>query len=209
MTTEAEALARLSRSTEKLDNFVSAKAAMEHRQWRDQERARADELSEARMAQLEQTRKQADACRKHQARYDESFRRLGTDGAPPPHDGEFGGDYRRRLLGGLRDKLSPNHPFANVDFDDLDTPAIKAIEPQILESAGQEAEQPSPENLPKDDSMIERTRLDPMSGGRATHFFGRTSFIKGFTRPGRKVLRICNPDSMSVLWGQPFSRPPT
>jgi hypothetical protein len=42
-----------------------------------------------------------------------------------------------------------------------------------------------------------------------TNWFGRKSFISDFTRPGRKVIRICEPATMSVIWGRPFSRPPT
>jgi hypothetical protein len=207
-TTMDEAVARVNQSRERLDRFVDAKAAMEHRQWREQERARADALDEERTAELEQARKHGEACVRHQSRYDSAYRGLGLSGAPPRNDGEYPGDYRRRLLGGVRDKLSPSHPFANVDFDDLDTPAIKAIEPQILEAAEREAQNPSPENLPADGSLVQRDSVGPM-GSRTTTFFGRRSFIADMGRPGRKVLRIIDPNDGRVLWGRPWSLPPT
>jgi hypothetical protein len=208
MPTMDETIANVNRSRERLDRFVDAKAAMEHRQWRQQERVRADALDEARIAQLEQARKHVDSCRKHQARYDSAYRGLGTDGAPPPHDGEYPGDFRRRLMRGLQDKLPASNQWANVDPDDLDKSAIGPIEAQVLEAAEAEGKNPSPENLPRDDSMIARVRTDPMSGARMTHFYGRESFIKSLSRPGRRVVRITNPDTMQVLWGAPFSRLP-
>jgi hypothetical protein len=110
---------------------------------------------------------------------------------------------------GLQDKLPSDHPWADVDPSDLDTAAVKAIEPQVLAAAEQEAEQPSYDNLPRDDSMIARTRTDPMTNARVTNWYGRKSFIADMTRPGRKVVRICDPATMSVLSGRPFSRPPT
>jgi hypothetical protein len=94
MSTMDEAVARVDRSRERLDNFLEAKVAMEHRQWRAQEKARADALDEERMAQLEQARKHGDACVRHQSRYDAAYRGLGLSGAPPRNDGEYPGDYR-------------------------------------------------------------------------------------------------------------------
>ena len=208
-TTEAETLDRLNKSRERLDRVVDAKVAMEHQRWRSEAQARSDALDEERLSQLEHSRKQADSCRRHQERYDSAYRGLGLSGAPAPDAGEFGGDYRRRLMKGLQDKLSSSHPFADVDPNDLNTAAIKAIEPQIIEAAEQEAAQPSPENLPRDDSMIARTRTDPMTNARVTNWYGRESFIKSMSRPARKVLRLIDPNDGRVLWGRPWSLPPT
>jgi hypothetical protein len=197
----------LNRSKARLDNLVAANAAMAHKRWVAEERARADQLGEARVAELEQARKHADACTRHQARYDASYRALGTSGAPARDEGEYPGDYRRRLMRGLQDKLPSDHPWAGVDPGQLDKSAIGPVEQQVIDAAQQEAESPSPELLPKDDSMIARTRTDPQSGGRITTFYGRRSFIADMGRPGRKVVRICDPDTQRVLWGRPFSTP--
>jgi hypothetical protein len=35
-------------------------------------------------------------------------------------------------------------------------------------------------------------------------WFGKESFIKQMGRPGRRVLRICDPRSGNVIWGKPF-----
>jgi hypothetical protein len=108
----------------------------------------------------------------------------------------------------LIDRLPSDHPWAGVDPNDLSTDAVKPIEQEVLQAAGREAEAPSQENLPRDDSMIERVRTDPESGSRTVSFYGRKSFIADLSRPARRVRRICNPDTMQVLWGQPFSRLP-
>jgi hypothetical protein len=207
MTTETETLEGLNRSKARLDNFVAARAARERQLWLDQERARADALGEERIAELEQARKHADACVRHQSRYDGAYRALGTSGAPARDEGEYPGDYRRRLMRGLQDKLPSDHPWAGVDPDELDKSAIGPVEQQVIDAAQQEAESPSPELLPRDDSLIARTRTDPQSGGRVTTFYGRRSFIADMGRPGRKVVRICDPDTQRVLWGRPFSTP--
>jgi hypothetical protein len=60
-----ESIDRVNRSRERFDRFVDAKAAREHQLWAREERARADELDAERVAQLEQARRQVDACRKH------------------------------------------------------------------------------------------------------------------------------------------------
>jgi hypothetical protein len=202
-----EALTKIDRSRQRLDNFLAARVAREHQVWLGQERVRNDALGEERVAELEQARRYGDACVRHQSRYDAAYRALGTSGAPARDEGEYPGDYRRRLMRGLQDKLPSDHPWAGVDPDELDKTAIGPVEQQVIEAAGQEAENPSPELLPKDDSMIARTRTDPQSGGRIITWYGRKSFIHEMGRPARKVVRICDPDTQRVLWGRPFSTP--
>jgi hypothetical protein len=57
--------------------------------------------------------------------------------------------------------------------------------------------------------MIARTRTDPMTNARVTNWYGRESFIKSMSRPARKVLRLIDPNDGRVLWGRPWSLPPT
>lgn len=63
-----------------------------------------------------------------------------------------------------------------------------------------------PSSIPRGEMrMVEKT--DPKSGQHTTEFFGRDSFIKGMSRPGRKVRRLIAADSKTgvrtVLWGKP------
>jgi hypothetical protein len=37
-------------------------------------------------------------------------------------------------------------------------------------------------------------------------WYGTESFIKNMTRPGRRVLRLIDPKTQTVLLGKPFSR---
>jgi hypothetical protein len=59
--------------------------------------------------------------------------------------------------------------------------------------------------LPTDGAMVARTRTDADTGGKVTEWFGKESFIKDFTRPGRKVVRLIDPASGRVLLGAAFS----
>ena len=72
-----------------------------------------------------------------------------------------------------------------------------------------EAASPSPDNLPPSGEFVERVRGDDATGQKEVHFFGKESFIKQMSRPGRRVLRFVNPATGDVLLGRPYSRPPT
>jgi hypothetical protein len=76
----------------------------------------------------------------------------------------------------------------------------------IIAAAKAEGERPSIDNLPTNGAMISRARVDADSGSKVTEWFGKQSFIKDFTRPGRKVLRLIDPTSRRVLLGAPFPR---
>jgi hypothetical protein len=49
-------------------------------------------------------------------------------------------------------------------------------------------------------------RTDDATGHKEIHYFGTQSFIKSLGRPGRRVLRICNPKTGQVLFGPPIPR---
>ena len=55
--------------------------------------------------------------------------------------------------------------------------------------------------------FVERVRVDDATGQKEVHFFGKESFIKQMSRPGRR--RFVNPATGDVLFGRPYSRPPT
>jgi hypothetical protein len=198
-----DALDRLNRTTRKLDalaDFNYLKAKREIAQWR------ADDAAEEE-SRRDRSRRHADACRKIAERYDGAFEKFGQQ-TPQSVADEYPGDYRRRLLQQLIDKLPESHEWANVEADDLDKEAIKPIEDQVLEAAKREGETPSLENLPKDGSMIKRETRDDSTGRHIVTWHGRESFIKSMGRPGLRVLRICNPNTGQVLFGPPFPQMP-
>lgn len=116
--------------------------------------------------------------------------------------------YRRRLYDGLRRRLGPDHPLVGVRADELaySANAFDNFERDLLQTAEQEAKQPSYANLPPSGELLLRVRVDNDTGERSTVFFGKESFIKSLGRPGMKVERILNPATVDVLWGGPFDR---
>jgi hypothetical protein len=64
---------------------------------------------------------------------------------------------------------------------------------------------PSAENLPSDGSLLRRERIDDM-GSKTIGWLGRESFIKQLSRRGQPVLRIANPKTGIVHWGEQFER---
>jgi hypothetical protein len=96
--------------------------------------------------------------------------------------------------------LTELHPL------EIDGSAIIPLERQLLEALAREAEEgPSGDNVPGEGQPLRAvTKTDSATGLRTTSYYG-PSFIKGMSRPGRKVLRICNPTTGDVLWGAPFS----
>jgi hypothetical protein len=79
------------------------------------------------------------------------------------------------------------------------------IEAMVIAAARQEGLRPSPENLPASGELVPRHRVDDM-GSRVTEWHGRSSFIADMSRPGRRVARIIDPRSRSVIWGRPLDR---
>ena len=125
-----------------------------------------------------------------------------------PVDDEAPSAYRRRLFNRLARKLSPDHRLASIRSDDLGGQEVvfENFEQMLLEAAKAEGERPSIANLPPDGAMISRARVDADSGAKVTEFFGTQSFVKDFTRAGRRVARIIDPNSRTVIWGQPLDR---
>ncbi len=159
---------------------------------------RADAAQEA-AERRDRARNRADACRRHQERYADSFDAFGAQ-TPPPIDGEFPGDYRRRLLQRLIDKLPNGARWSGTQADDFGRDMIGPIEQEVLSAATAEGERPSPENLPDDGTLIARHRVDSATGQRFTEYFGKRSFIADMNRPGKRLVAIHTPTG-SVLFG--------
>jgi hypothetical protein len=170
------------------------------------ERLRREEQELARQdASLEEARRQrqrakAEARRQIAGVYDDAFRSFGTE-VPAAVDDEAPAAYRRRLFNRLARKLPSGHDLADVRADDVSGQPIvfDNFEALIIEAAKREGAKPSFENLPSDGEMVARHRSDD-TGTRFTEFFGRSSFIKDMTRPGRKVAAIYDRNSGQAIW---------
>ena len=192
----SSAIARLDNTVTRLDSVIDARLRRVEDEQRREDAARADRA---------RARYRADAndCREIAARYDGSFAAFGVE-TPPPRDGEDPDDFRCRLFRRLLKRLPDDHSLQGVDPTELPATALNNLEEQLIRDAAAEGANPSEANLPPDGSMISRTRVDDMNQ-RVTEWHGRDSFIKDFTRPGRKVLRLIDPTSGRVLLGEPFS----
>jgi hypothetical protein len=71
-----------------------------------------------------------------------------------------------------------------------------------------QAAEPHRSTLPPAGEHLSRTVVDAQTGHKETQWFGRESFIKAMSRPGRLVERILNPKTGQVLFGPPFPRTP-
>jgi hypothetical protein len=139
----------------------------------------------------------ADACRAYQEYYDEYCRRVGMR-APEPKAGQDVHDYRCETLRTLkRIALPQNHDLYKIQYRSLkdDPPAIKALEPQLLEAFVVETYNPN--NVPKGE-LRKVDELNSFGQTTSSRFIGQESFVKlpnfgtdiqssGGYRPGRRV----------------------
>jgi hypothetical protein len=139
------------------------------------------------------------------AKFDDAFRSFSVE-TPQARDDETPGAYRRRLFSRLQRKLPDSHDLVDIRADDLPSgQAYLNFEQMIIDAAKAEGEHPSFDNLPRDGTFVSRTRADDTNGKRVD-FYGRESFVKQFSREGRRVLRLVHPPTGNVLLGAPFSR---
>jgi hypothetical protein len=102
--------------------------------------------------------------------------------------------------------LPREHELSGLDAAEIGPGEIVPLEAQLLAALQQEAEEPSGDNVPSEGQPLRSvTTADSANGQRKTVFYGE-SFIKGLSRPGRKVLRLINPQTGEILFGAPFSR---
>jgi hypothetical protein len=191
-----DAAARAERATERLNKFLDFKVRREMR-------AYADEAAAQEKQRRDQARERAEYRRKHQENYDAAFSLFG-ERTPEPAADEAPGTYRRRLFRALQRKLPDCHDLGDLDPWELSTSVIEKFEQDLIDAAMSEAEQPSGTNLPADGSLAERSRTDSKTGRRETRFYGRESFIKSMSRPGRRVVAILGSDGVAI-W-PPYAR---
>ena len=195
------AQAKLDSAFDRLDAIINRRVREEEAALKREDAARADA---ARMRASRHAEQRMEIA----SRYADAYRAFGVE-VPMPVDNERPVDFRDRLWNRLRTKLASSHPMADVRADDLSTQVMDNLEPQLLEAAIAEGQRPSMSNLPPSGELVARNRVDSATGERSVEWFGRESYVKQMGRPGRRVLHIKNPQTGSVLWGQPIETAPT
>jgi len=124
------------------------------------------------------------ACLRFQEYFDETLRKVGMR-APQPVLGTTVNDYRREVLRTIKQTFLPqSHPLYGVQMRGLRADALAAIEPQVLQAAVKEANNPchvEPGELRK----VEE--IDQYGQVKTIKFIGRESFVKAMGRPVRRV----------------------
>jgi hypothetical protein len=173
-------LDRLSRLVDQVENRARADASQ-----------RLDEM-EAQRLKDRQRRSEI------QSRYDDVFRKFG-ERAPMAVADDAPRDYRRHLFGIAQNLLPRGHEMRAFKADEIGPSAIAPMEQQLFEALSQEAETPSLANLPRDGSMISRTKVNPVTNARETHWLGRESFISQMMRPARRVVAFHDRDGRIIF----------
>lgn len=196
-TTSAQA--RIDASMQRLDHVI-------HQRLRREEQALAAENADHLRANAQQAREDAERRRMVASKFDDAFAAFSTE-TPQARDDEPPGDYRRRLFERLRRRLPDSHDLANIRADELPSgQAYLNFERMVIDAAKAEGERPSYDNLPPSGELISRVRTDEDTGAKATHFYGRRSFIADLSRPAQHVVRVCDPRTQNILWGAPLDR---
>ena len=192
------ATAALQSQITRLDALLDRKLAAQ-----EAEQARADsDLESARRAKAKADH---EACVEIGSRYADAFRSFNVE-VPMPVDGQAPIAFRKMLFNRIVRRLPEANEWARTRADDIPLgPAMDSIEALVLQSAQQEGERPSFENLP-DIGMVMRTRTDANTGTKYNEFYSKQSFIADMGRPGRQVERIVDRRSNSVIWGKPLSQ---
>jgi hypothetical protein len=193
------AQAKLDSAFDRLDAIVNRRVREEEAALKRDDAARAD--ADAAQARADDLR-----CRELAAEFQSDYAAFSCE--PPMVRGdEWASDYHCRLLRGLQRRLSPRNDYAHPALlDGLSGRAFDNLAGIIRAEAAREAASPSFENLPPSGELISRNRVDSATGERSVEWFGKRSFIADMGRPGRKVLRLCNPKTGDVLLGRPFAR---
>jgi hypothetical protein len=125
------------------------------------------------------------ACLKFQEYYDDTLRKVGMR-APQPTLGQTVNDYRRETLRTIKRTFLPqNHPLYQVQMRALKADALGALEPQVLEAAVVEANNPihvTPGELRKVEELDDYGKL------KTIKWIGQESFVRAMGRPGRRVV---------------------
>jgi hypothetical protein len=124
------------------------------------------------------------SARVYQARADSVFQEWGFR-APAPSFGQDAQDYRRDLAVMAKKQLPYGHELRKIKLWNLPRDVFETLEPQVYNACREAASRP--DSVPPGE-MREVVKINPQNGHKEIHFLGRDSFVKDFTRPGRRVV---------------------
>lgn len=175
---------QLRNALSRLDEMNHKMSALEEREQREarEARERADDAryltSREHLLDLQAEK------RKLQARADDALQPWG-ERAPMPRADESIHGYRHRLANTVQKRLPEGDEMRRLDFDHMPPDVYNAFEQQLYPKVAAAADR---SDSVAADELREVTRIDPRNGHKVNLFFGRESFVKQFTRPGRRVV---------------------
>jgi hypothetical protein len=140
------------------------------------------------------------SARVYQARADSVFQEWGF-AARAPTLGEDPQDYRRDLAVTAKRQLPYGHELRKIKLWKLPKDAFEVVEPQVYNACRDAASRP---DSVAPGEMREVTRINPQNGHKEIHFLGTTSFVKDFTRPGRRVTSFRTDQGFISASGRPL-----
>jgi hypothetical protein len=120
--------------------------------------------------------------------------------APAPTLGQDVHDYRRDLAVKLKRLLPEAHKLRKVQYRRLDDVALGALEPQLYKTVRDMAHDPS--SVPPGE--LRRVVKIDSNGMKMVEWVGQISFIKEFTRPGRRVTSFRTDHGYVDVSGRPL-----
>lgn len=198
-----DATARVEATSARFDAYFDRIAEEERRQRED------DRRSDAQIA--------AATNRETQQRFDQVLEQFG-ERMDAPVVGEDPVAYQRHAMVHLRRKLAraDERPIdalgtsigeiAAVPVKSLPNSLLANHERMLIAADQIQANSPHHDTLPPAGEFMTITKTDSMTGAKAIHHYGKESFLKGLSRPGRRVERIVDPTRGEVIWGQPRER---
>jgi hypothetical protein len=120
--------------------------------------------------------------------------------APAPVLGEDVAKYRRDLDVKVKKQLPDEHKLKQVQYRGLSDSALDALEPQLYRAVHDEARNP---NTVPPGEFRRVVNLDS-NGLKIVEFIGQESFVKAFTRPGRRVTSFRTDQGFMDVSGRPL-----
>ncbi len=120
--------------------------------------------------------------------------------APHPVLGEDIAKYRRDLAVKLKKQLPEGHKLRQVQYRRLDDTTLDVFEPQLYHAVRAEAHNPS--TVPPGE--FRRVVKIDSNGMKMVEWIGQVSFIKEFTRPGRRVTSFRTDQGFVDASGRPL-----
>jgi hypothetical protein len=167
----------------RMDEMHHKLSAIEEREQREQREARERADSAAYLTSREHLIDVMAAKREYQARAADALQPWGET-PPMPRADESVNRYRRRLATTLQRRLPEGDQLGRLDFNGMSQDVFDPFEQQLYPKVAAAGERP---DSAANGELREVVRTDPRNGYKEHLFFGRESFVKQFTRPGRRV----------------------